>query len=212
MAATDENEGTPVPPTAEAGTPATPATPAAPKKRAPRAAKPDAKSDAAPGATPAAKPDPATLAAEIEKTREDLADTLDAIAEKVSPKRVAKRTTKKVTTAVKDTATSAKDKVSGGNRTEQSWAPPAPKERPVAAVPAADLSVEDATHPLPLPTAEPVEVPADIASGPAKPWYAPPAASPAPVAPSAGPLVRPEYIAVGAVAALVAWFLVRRRH
>ena len=211
MASTDDNAGTAVPPSAET------VPPAAPRKRAPRAAK------------PGAKPDPAALAAEIEKTREDLADTLDAIAEKVSPKRVAKRTTQKATSAVKDTAqhaasavkdtaSSAKDKVAGGGRTEQSWAPPAPKARPAAAA-SPDLAVDDATHPLPLPTAEPVEVPAEVlgepvgaaASAPAKPWYAPPAAVPAPAPSSASPLVRPEYVAVGAVAALVAWFLVRRR-
>jgi hypothetical protein len=205
VAATDDNAGTGVPPTAD-----TPA-PAAPKKRASRAA----------------KPDPEALAAEIEKTREDLADTLDAIAEKVSPKRVAKRTTKKVTSAVKDTAhdaasavkdtaSSAKEKVSGG-RSEQSWAPPAPKARPAAA-PVEDLSPQDATHPLPLPSTEAAPVPADIVTAPAvsstpepaKPWYAPPAAAVPPPA-SGGSLVRPEYIAVGAAAALVAWFLVRRR-
>jgi hypothetical protein len=223
VAGTDDNAGTAVPPTAET------VAPAAPKKRAARAAKADAKADA--------KPDPAALAAEIEKTREDLADTLDAIAEKVSPKRVAKRTTKKVTSAVKDTAhdaaaavkdtaTSAKDKVSGGQRSEQSWAPPAPKA-PVAAAsntaPAADLKVEDATHPLPLPTTEPTEVPADVLreparlastasdAAPAKPWYAPPAAPPDISLSSSRPLVRPEYLAVGVVAGLAAWFLVRRR-
>src|SRR3954451_23612718 len=83
----------------------------------------------------AAGPDPQQLAADIERTREELAETLDAIADKVSPKRVAKRTTKKVTDAVKetahdaaeavkDTASTAKDKVTGGT----------PKAEPIAPV------------------------------------------------------------------------------
>ena len=219
MAATDDNAGTPVPPTADPTAAA--GAPAAPKKRASRAAKPAANANA--------KPDPDALAAEIEKTREDLAETLDAIAEKVSPKRVAKRTTKKVTSAVKDTAhdaasavkdtaSSAKDKVSGGSRSEQSWAPPAPKVRPPVA-PVPDVTAEDATHPLPLPAtgSEPAEAsptPAEVVAAREEPWYAPAPreARPAVVPPaSTGSLVRPEYVAVGAAAALVAWFLVRRR-
>ena len=167
-------------------TPPTSEVGAAPKKRAPRKAK-----------APAA--DPEALAAEIERTREDLAETLDAIAEKVSPKRVAKRTTKKVTSAVKETAHdaasavkdgahSAKDKVSGGSRSDQSWAP-ATSSKPAAAPDTASSVVTELPAPEPL-----------------RPSYSAPVSDQAPA-----PLVRPEYIAVGAAAALLAWWLVRRR-
>jgi hypothetical protein len=157
-----------------------------------------------------AAPDTDAMAADIEKTREELAETLDAIAEKVSPKRVAKRTTKKVGDAVKETASdaghavkdaagAAKEKVT---RSDQSWAPttkPAPVTPP---------AVEDATHPMPLPSAAPVEVPVVTPPTPAPASY--PTLSTSAGTPAA-PLVRPEYIAAGAVAALIAWLLVRRR-
>jgi hypothetical protein len=183
VAGTDDIESTAVPPTVEA------ASETAPKKRAPKKAK----------ATPA---DPEALAAEIERTREDLAETLDAIAEKVSPKRVAKRTTKKVTsavketahdaaTAVKDGAHTAKDKVSGGSRSDQSWAPAASRSPAgdAAAPPGEESVVRE------LPSTEPL-----------RPSYSAPAS-----VPPSGPLVKPEYVAVGAAAALIAWWLVRRR-
>jgi hypothetical protein len=160
------------------------------------------------------------LAKDIEKTREELAETLDAIADKVSPKRVAKRTTKKVGDAVKETASdaasavkgtasdaaqavkdsagAAKDKVS---RSDQSWGPAKPVK---AAAPTVPPAVEDATHPLPLPSAAPVEVPQIAPAGSYPTLSASPSTPPA-------SLVRPEYVAVGAVAALIAWLLVRRR-
>ena len=180
MAGTDDNESTATPPTSEVG--------AAPKKRAPRK-----------GKAPAA--DPEALAAEIERTREDLAETLDAIAEKVSPKRVAKRTTKKVTSAVKETAhdaasavkdgaATAKDKVSGGSRSDQSWAPAK------TAAPTADLAPTDASEAVVRESTQPL-----------RPSYSAPSSLPQPAA----PLVKPEYLAVGAAAALLAWWLVRRR-
>ena len=166
MAGTDETESA-----ASAAVPPGEPAPAVPAKKAARKAKPA---------------DPEALAADIEKTREELAETLDAIAEKVSPKRVAKRTTKKVgdsvkgtahdaAAAVKETASSAKDKV---------------------------LHSDDATHPLPLPVTS-TATGSPVAAGPA-----------APVGPSYDrpqSLLRPEYVAAGAAAALVAWLLVRRR-
>ncbi|MCA1711538.1 MAG: DUF3618 domain-containing protein [Actinobacteria bacterium] len=153
-----------------------------------------------------AAPDTEAMAADIEKTREELAETLDAIADKVSPKRVAKRTTKKVGNAVKETASdaaqavkegagAAKDKVS---RSEQSWAPGKPK--PVEVAPPEG----DATHPLPLPSAAPVEL-SEIA-----PAASYPSLSTSTTTPPAS-LVKPEYVVAGAFAALIAWLLVRRR-
>jgi hypothetical protein len=147
----------------------------------------------------AAKPDPEQLAADIERTREELAETLDAIAEKVSPKRVAKRTTKKVTDAVKDTAhdaaeavkdtaASAKDKVTGGTTAKTDWAP--------------DPGADAVTAPTLVPDLPPT---AGVAAA-QTPYVAPvPAYSPS------TPLVKPEYIAAGAAVGLLAWLLLRRR-
>jgi hypothetical protein len=137
--------------------------------------------------------DPEQLAADIERTREELAETLDAIADKVSPKRVAKRTTKKVTDAVKDTAhdaatsvrgtaASAKEKVTGGT-TAMSGADRAPDPEPVRVT-------------------APTLVPDRLVT---------PYAAPASSYESTGPLVKPEYIAAGAAAALLAWLLLRKR-
>jgi hypothetical protein len=97
---------------------------------------------------------------------------------------------------VKDGAHSAKDKVSGGSRGEQSWAPAAPAApaRTVATVEEPALSVQE-TAVQDLPVVEPL-----------RPSYSAPS-----TAAPAGPLVRPEYVAVGAAAALIAWWLVRRR-
>jgi hypothetical protein len=151
--------------------------------------------------------DPDQLAAEIEKTREDLAETLDAIAEKVSPKRVAKRTTKKVTSAVKDTAhdaattvkdtaTSAKEKVTGGAVKKGSdWAP--------------DPGSGDVTAPTVVPDLPPaagVEAPALATTS-----YAAPAVTSSTTYSSSGSVVKPQYVAAGAGVALLAWLLLRRR-
>ena len=150
-------------------------------------------------AAPAAKSDPEKMAADIERTREELAETLDAIADKVSPKRVAKRTTKKVTSAVKetahdaaasvkDTAATAKDKMTGStaakNGTE--WAPdPAEVTAPSLVAPLATAGGNSATstYPVPVPSA-----------------YTPPES-----------MFKPQYVAAGAAAALLAWLLLRRR-
>jgi len=142
--------------------------------------------------------DPEQLAADIEKTREELAETLDAIAEKVSPKRVAKRTTKKVTDAVKDTATSAKEKVAHATagKSDTSWAPdPGPASNAVPELP---------------PTA-PVEVPTLQTTS-----YVPPQVTSAPSGSmstytTSGSLLKPEYVAAGVAAGLLAWWLVRKR-
>jgi hypothetical protein len=159
----------------------------------------------------APKSNPEQMAAEIERTREELAETLDAIAEKVSPKRVAKRTTKKVAaavkdtahdaaTTVKDTAASAKDKVTGGTAAKPSgtaWAP--------------DPGLSQMTAPTlvpDLPTPDPgLATPRDA------PPYSTPSSYPAPspTAYGSGSMIRPEYIAAGAAAALLAWLLLRKR-
>jgi hypothetical protein len=163
----------------------------------PKPAKPKA------GLKGAGSKDPEQLAADIEKTREELAETLDAIAEKVSPKRVAKRTTKKVTDAVKETASSAKDKVSHGGAAKPgtSWAPdPGP------------ASVADpALQPVPeLPSTAPVAAPQLETTA-----YVPPQVTTAPGSAttysSSGPLIKPQYVAAGVAAGLLAWFLVRKR-
>ena len=146
----------------------------------------------------AAAADPEALAADIEKTREELAETLDAIAEKVSPKRVAKRTTKKVGDTVKGTAhdAAAAVKETAGNARDKV------------------LHTDDAAHPVPLPAAATTSA-ATPATTATTPWSTPATSTgPAPaVSPYAAPpsLLRPEYLAAGAAAALLAWLLVRRR-
>jgi hypothetical protein len=159
-------------------------------------------------AAPKAKADPEQLAADIERTREDLAETLDAIADKVSPKRVAKRTTKKVTNAVKDTAhdaaeavkdtaSSAKDKVTGGGaKAATDWAPDPGADAVTAVTPVPDLEPEGRREVTVLPS--PPLTPSGVSSWPAAP-------------PSNGSLLKPEYIAAGAAAGLLAWWLLRRR-
>jgi hypothetical protein len=160
---------------------------------------------------PAKAANPDQLAADIERTREELAETLDAIAEKVSPKRVAKRTTKKVADAVKETAHdaadavketahTAKDKVTGSSSGSSlakggtDWAPD-----PGAGEVTAPTIVRD------LPQAGGVEVP----SLPTTTYVAPAVTSPTYT--SSGSVVKPQYIAAGAAAALLAWLLVRKR-
>lgn len=169
------------------------------------------------GPDPAAKPKPARarkapasgsgdadkMVAEIERTREELAETLDAIADKVSPKRVAKRTTKKVASAVKetahdaatavkdtahdaaasvkDTAVHAKAKVTGGGDKPVETAP----DLTLAPDPGLDGPTAQTTHLAP------------------SPYLAPP--------PVPGSMFKPEYVAAGVAAALVAWLLLRRR-
>jgi hypothetical protein len=134
--------------------------------------------------------DPEQLAADIERTREELAETLDAIADKVSPKRVAKRTTKKVTDAVKDTAHDAASSVKGTAASA--------KEKVTGGTTGAGW----APDPEPGRVTAPTLVPDSPATS-----YAAPAAS----YESTGPLVKPEYIAAGAAAALLAWLLLRKR-
>lgn len=147
--------------------------------------------------------DPEQLAADIEKTRAELAETLDAIAEKVSPKRVAKRTTKKVADAVKDTASSAKDKVShtGGSKADTSWAPD----------PGATSVADPALQPAPeLPSTAPVAAPGLQTTA-----YVPPQVTSPPggmaTYTSSGSLIKPQYVAAGVAAGLLAWLLVRKR-
>jgi hypothetical protein len=132
--------------------------------------------------------EPEQLAADIERTREELAETLDAIAEKVSPKRVAKRTTKKVATAVKDTAhdaaTSVKDTASHA------------KDKVTGA------TAKSAADPDPQPTA--------VTALPTAPYAAPADATSTPYS-SSGSVFKPEYVAAGAFAVLLAWLLLRKR-
>ena len=144
---------------------------------------------------------PDAIAAEIEQAREDLAVTVAAIADRVSPKKVVGRTKVRLTEAVKGgtataveqvktTALTAKEKVTTGSV--------AAKDKVVAALPAA------ANPALGLPSASGVAVP-DLPP----PSYRAPLSSP--IYTSSGSLVRPEYVAAGLAAALVAWLLVRRQ-
>jgi hypothetical protein len=164
----------------------------------------------APRKKAAPKADPEQLAADIERTREELAETLDAIAEKVSPKRVAKRTTKKVTDAVKDTAheaaevvkdtaSNAKDKVTGGGttaaRAAADWAPDPGPVAVTAPVAVPDHQVDERREVTALPT--PPRPPSGVFTVPA--------------APESAPLIKPEYVAAGAGLALLAWLLFRKR-
>jgi hypothetical protein len=138
--------------------------------------------------------DPAVLAAEIERTREELAATLDAIADRVSPKRVAKRTTRKVAevaheaaASVKDTATTAREKVTG---------------RAVTVLPDIPPRVE-------------IGAPGVAPIGHVAPVVPPSPAAAATTYSSSGPSLRPEYLAAGAgagvLAGVLAVVLIRRR-
>jgi hypothetical protein len=138
--------------------------------------------------------DPAVLAAEIERTRAELAETLDAIADKVSPKRVAKRTSQKVketaheaAVSVRSTAATARGKVSG-------------KAAPVAAV----TVVPD------LPPTVDVAAPGVAPTGYVAPVVPPSPAAAAITYSSSGPVIRPQYAAAGALAAVLAVLLIRR--
>ena len=136
------------------------------------------------GLGPSPSNDPDRLAADIERTREELAETLDAIAEKVSPKRVAKRTTKRVATAVKDTAHDAATSVKD------------------TAVSAKEKVTGGSAAQVEAPT-----VPTTSYAAPGAPY---------PVTPfttysSSGSVFKPQYVAAGVLAALLAWLLLRKR-
>jgi hypothetical protein len=163
----------------------------------------------APRKKAAPKADPEQIAADIERTREELAETLDAIAEKVSPKRVAKRTTKKVTDAVKDTAhdaaeavkdtaSSAKGKVTGGGtpvKRAVDWAPDPGGDAVTAPVAVPDLPAGERHEVTSLPTPPPPST----------------GVSTYPSAPAGASGIKKEYIAAGAAVGLVAWLILRKR-
>lgn len=143
---------------------------------------------------------PDALAADIERTREDLAMTLGAIAEKVSPKKVVARTRLQATEKVKGTtgnalaavrasALAAKARVTSDSA--------AAKAKVIAALPAGVGGQ--------LPPTDAVSVP-DLPS----PSYQAPLTSP--LYSASVSVIRPEYVAAGVAAAVVAWLVVRRRH
>lgn len=139
----------------------------------------------------ARRADPDQLAADIERTREELAETFDAIAEKVSPKRVAKRTSKRVAAAVRDTAAEAAASVRD------------------TAVTAKDKVVGGSKDGLGwAPDPGPAAVPAPAAAAPL-PTVAGDAALRTYT--SSGSALRPQYVAAGVTAAVLAWLLLRRR-
>lgn len=147
---------------------------------------------AAPGRPKQATPDPEALTQDIDKTREELAETLDAIADRVSPKRVATRTTK----AAQDGASQAVENV---------------KETAAETAAAVKGGVAKAREKV---SGEPVEVastPGALADTAVTPIVPPGAEAPVHTStPPAAPSRMPLY--AGALAALVALLLLRRRH
>lgn len=148
-------------------------------------------------------PEPADLAADIERTREDLAVTLDAIADKVSPKRVAKRTTKRVTAAVKNAGADAAEAVkhAAGSAKE------AAQDTAGSVKEAVEAHGTEGPREAAAAAPAPERLGGSGLAAAADPALAPPLSVPG----SGGGLPVPAWAVAGAVAAVVAWLVIRRR-